>query len=223
MSDQQHNRASSSAPSHAAGRARLGAHDEEVYGTLGALLGTLEVIATDDHQPLSPQQAERMQGALRLGNGLQAQVEALLMLADEQLHERLSRAQMAMRPLIEHAVRGALRSFEKAAVALVLPTGEWGRERVRIDSSRVDRTLRALAEQLAARVGDGGVIEVGIQQRSGVVALTLRGRVGARDKPLRTSLVEAGARKLFALHGGALRIDDGGLIIEITLPASEAP
>jgi hypothetical protein len=202
---------------------RQAPHDEEVYGTLGALLGTLEVIATDDHHPLSAVQSERMRGAIRLGNAMQAQIEALLMMADEQLGERLQRAQLAMRPLIEHAVRGALRGFERSHVALVLPTGEWGAQRVQIDSSRVDRSLRALAEVLAQRVGDGGVIEVLLDRRGHHVLLTLRGRAGAGSDVRKGSLVVTGARRLFELHGGALDVGESGLTMAMLLPTSEAP
>ncbi|MET0284974.1 MAG: hypothetical protein ABW352_10900 [Polyangiales bacterium] len=203
--------------------ARQAPHDEEVYGTLGALLGTLEVIATDDHHPLSPVQSERVRGALRLGNAMQAQVEALLTLADDELATRLTRASLAMRPMVEHAVRGALRGFERANVALVMPSGEWGTQRVQIDSSRVDRSVRALAEVLAQRVGDGGVIEVLLEQRGQHVMLTLRGRAGSGSDLKRGGLVVQGARRLFELHGGALDLDASGLTMIVLLPKSEAP
>jgi hypothetical protein len=203
--------------------ARQAPHDEEVYGTLGALLGMLEVIATDDQHPLSAVQGERMRGAIRLGGALQAHIEALLLLADEQLGTRLQRAHMAMRPLIEHAVRGALRGFERTNVALSLPTGDWGLERVQIDSSRVDRSLRGLAEVLAQRVGDGGVIEVLLDRRGHHVLLTLRGRPGAGSDARKGALVVDGARRLFELHGGALDVDPGGFTMAVLLPASEAP
>ncbi len=204
---------------------RQAPHDDEVYGTLGALLGTLEVIASDDLHALSALQSERMHGALRLGNALQAQVEALLVLSDDELGARLKRAPLALRPLIEHAVRGALRGFERASVALVMPSGDdWGTQRVHIDSSRVDRCLRALAEVLAQRVGDGGVLEVLLDpQRGHHVMLTLRGRVGAGSDTRRGDLVLAGARRLFEQHGGALDIDENGLTVSVLLPAAEAP
>jgi hypothetical protein len=203
---------------------RQAPHDEEVYGTLGALLGTLEVIATDDRHPLSEVQSERMRGAIRLGNNMQSQLEALLVLADDALPSRLQRASMVMRPLIEHAVRGALRSFERGQVALVMPSGDhWGKQRVSIDSSRVDRTIRALAELLAVRVGEGGVIEVLLAQPGHHVLLTLRGRAGAGSDGARGGLVISGARRLFELHGGRLDVDASGLTMAILLPAAEAP
>jgi signal transduction histidine kinase len=199
-------------------------HDEEVYGTLGSLLGTLEVIATDDHHPLPAVQAERMRGALRLANAMQAQVEALLMLADDELPARLKRFPSTVRPLVEHAVRGALRGFERANVALVMPSDAgWGTQRVSIDSSRVDRSMRALAEALAQRVGDGGIIEVQVVQRQSDVVLTLRGRAGAGCDKQRGGLVLTGARRLLALHGGALEVDASGLTITVQLPTVEAP
>ncbi|HEY6876777.1 MAG TPA: hypothetical protein VI299_02115, partial [Polyangiales bacterium] len=68
MTEQDQPRATNAASTSAA---RQAPHDEEVYGMLGALLGTLEVIATDDQHPLSTVQSERMHGALRLGNALQ--------------------------------------------------------------------------------------------------------------------------------------------------------
>jgi hypothetical protein len=203
--------------------ARPAPHDEEVYGTLGALLGTLEVIATDDNHPLSSVQSERVRGALRLGNSMQAQVEALLVLADQELATRLKRADVAIRPMVEHAVRGALRGFERANVALVMPSGDWGTQRVLIDSSRVDRGVRALAEVLALRVGEGGVIEVLLHQRGHHVLLTLRGRAGSGGDTRRGGLVIEGARRLFELHGGALDLDAGGLTMAVLLPMYEAP
>jgi hypothetical protein len=212
-----------SASSSAARTARQAPHDEEVYGTLGALLGMLEVIATDDQQPLSALQSQRMRGALQLGNALQAQLEALLMLADEQLGARLQRAQMALRPLLEHAVRGAVRGFEQANIALVMPSAAaWGSQRVQIDSSRVDRSLRALAEVLAQRVGEGGIIEVLLEQRERHVLLTLRGRAGAGGDVRRGELVVTGARRLFVLQGGGLEVDASGLNLAVLLP-TEAP
>jgi hypothetical protein len=214
---------STAEPTSAVRTSRQAPHDEEVYGTLGALLGTLEVIATDDEHPLSAQQSERMRGAIRLGNAMQAQIEALLLLADDELGPRLQRAQMAMRPLIEHAVRGALRGFERNHVALVLPTGEWGTQRVLIDSSRVDRSLRALAEVLAQRVGEAGVIEVLLEQRGQQVLLTLRGRAGAGSDVRKGALVLTGARRLFELQGGALDVAASGLTMTVLLPAAEAP
>jgi hypothetical protein len=222
MTDRNNPRASSAASTADAPQAP---HDDEVYGTLGALLGTLEVVATDDHHPLSAVQSERMRGALRLGTALQSQIEALLVLADQGLGGRLRRLHVALRPLVEHAVRGALRALQKDGVALVLPSApDWGQQRVFIDSSRVDRTIRALTELLALRVGGGGVIEVSLENRSRQVSLTLRGRPdGSNGKSPHGGLLLQGARRLFELHGGALESDAGGLTLTISLPAAEAP
>jgi len=201
--------------------------EEEVYGTLGALMGTLEVVATDDVQPVSPLQAERLQSALRISQALQYQIEALLTLAADDLDTRLRRSHTRMRPLLEHAVRGAARTFENHGVELRMPTGsDWGHESVRIDLSRVDRLLRALTEMLVTGVGAGGQITVAVSRSGPEVVLTLQSELPARSnqpaQPVGAGLLARSAHRLFQLHGGSFSLDLPALSLRITLPQSEA-
>ena len=202
--------------------------EDEVYSALGALMGTLEVIDSDDVYPLAPVQSERLRSALALCQDLQHQVEALLTLSSEDLAERLRRANTRVRPLVEHAVRGARHTFETQGVTLRMPVGDdWGRELVNIDSSRVDRTVRALSERLAAGVGRGGTLTVEVHTRGALVELTLLGaRAQGSDKPAGLPgalLLGRAATRLFELSGGAFSLDVERLAIHISLPVAEAP
>ena len=202
------------------------AQEDEVYGLLGALLGTLEVVATDEEQPVAPVQEERLRSALALCGRLQTYIESLLTLAGEDLGRRLRRAHCLVRPLVEHAVRGALRRFEAQAVSLRLPaSAAWGEQRVYVDASRVDRALRGLAEALVDRVGEGGAIDLSVDRMGRHVVLVLRGRSrvdgGSRVIGPGTALLERAARHLLELHGGGLSLDPAQLALEVRLPASE--
>lgn len=203
--------------------------EEEVYGALGALMGTLEVVATDDDHPVSPVQGERLQSALGLCFALQQQIEALLILSSSDLEERLRRGTVRIRPLVEHAVRGARRAFETVGVTLTMPAGdEWGRESTRIDSSRIDRTIRALTEVLIAGVGRGGSIQAEVHNRGSLVELSL---LGARaEQPPKSPpalpgalLLARAATRLFTLSGGAFSFDVERLAMHISLPLAEVP
>lgn len=202
--------------------------EEEVYGALGALMGTLEVVATDDVDPVPPLQSERLRSALGLCYALQQQIEALLILSASDLEERLRPGTVRIRPLVEHAVRGARRAFETIGATLTLPPGDdWGRESTRIDSSRVDRTIRALTELLVTGVGRGGSIQTEVHRRGALVELSL---LGARaEPPLKTQalpgalLLSRAAARLFTLSGGAFSFDTERLAIHISLPLAEVP
>jgi hypothetical protein len=202
--------------------------EEEVYGALGALMGTLEVVATDDLDPVSSAQSERLRSALGLCYGLQQQIEALLILSSSDLEERLRRGTVRIRPLVEHAVRGARRAFETVGVSLTMPPGDdWGRESTRIDSSRVDRTIRALTELLVTGVGRGGTIQAEVHKRGSLVELAL---LGARAElppkaPLMPGalLMARAATRLFTLSGGAFSFDVEQLAMHISLPLAEVP
>jgi hypothetical protein len=198
---------------------------------LGALLGTLEVVATDDVAPLAALQAERVHSAVRLCHGLQHQLEALLTLAAEDLEQRLRRTHSTMHALVEHAVRSAVRGFQADGVQLRLPEDDaWIQERVFIDVSRVDRMLKALAETLAASVGRGGAVEVSVQRGGAHVQLTLMGhvgtphpgRLGAPPTLASSQLLARGAARLMSLLGGACSVDVQQLHVQLRLPASEA-
>jgi hypothetical protein len=213
-------------------RARSATQEDDVYGMLGALLGTLEVVATDDAYPLAPAQAERMRSALRLCHGLQHQIEALLTLASDQLGSSLRCTNASVRALVEHAVRGAVRAFAAQGVQLRVVPDEGWEQRVFVDSSRVDRMLKALAEALAASVGQDGVIEASVRRVGRHVALALTGqrgsepsrRVALGQATLATSqLLTRGAARLFELHGGGFTVDADQLNVHILLPTSEEP
>jgi hypothetical protein len=202
--------------------------EEEVYGTLGALLGTLEVVAADDAHPISPVQAERVESALRISYSLQHQIEALLTLSADDLGARLRRGHARVRPLLEHAVRGAARTFASHGVELRMPSGSaWGSEAVYIDLSRIDRTLRALTETLVAGAGAGSSIEVSVKQSGAVVTITLRSELsperGKQAPPVGAALLARSAERLFGLHGGTCTLDLQQLMLVLTLPASEGP
>jgi hypothetical protein len=202
--------------------------EDEVYGALGALLGTLEVIACDDAHPVPPVQSDRLRSALALCQDLQHQIEALLTLSSEDLPERLRHANTRVRPFVEHAVRGARHTFEAHGVTLRMPEGDdWGCELVTIDSSRADRTVRALSERLAAVVGRGGTLTVEVNTRDGRVELLLLGaRAEGTDKPVHMPgalLLGRAATRLFELSGGAFSLDAEQLAIRISLPVAEAP
>lgn len=202
------------------------AQEDEVYGLLGALLGTLEVVATDESHPVGRVQEERLRSALGLCSRLQTYIESLLTLSADDLDRRLRRSHSSVRPLVEHAVRGAVRRFEAERVSVRMPaTPEWGEQRVFVDASRVDRALRALAEALADRVGAGGAIEVSVSRLEGDVVLALRGRARAESGPRQaspgTGLLERAARYLLELHGGRLSLDPARLGLEVRLPVSE--
>jgi len=197
--------------------------EDEVYGTLGALLGMLEVVATDDAYPIAPVQEHRLRCALELCTRLQTYLESLLTLASDDLPVRLRTTTCRVRPLVEHAVRGALRRLEARRVTLQVPeVSAWGHELVHIDAARVDRALRGLAEALADRVGEGGAVAVDVQRMGPHVILSLRGRPGpgATAGPLGSVLLERAARRLLELHGGALSVDPRQLTIELRLPAA---
>lgn len=202
------------------------AQEDEVYGLLGALLGTLEVVATDETHPVDKVQEDRLRSALALCGRLQTYIESLLTLSADDLERRLRRSHSPVRPLVEHAVRGAVRRFEAEDVSVRMPaTPEWGEQRVFVDASRVDRALRALAESLADRVGAGGAIEVSVSRLDTHVVLALRGRArsdaGVRQPNPGVGLLERAARYLLELHGGGLSLDASRLGLEVRLPVSE--
>jgi hypothetical protein len=203
-------------------------HEAEVYGALGALLGMLEVIATDDAAPVSPAQLARLRAALSHGQRLEQYVEALLTLSAEDLGQRLRLKRCALRPLLEHSLRGALRTFEAQAVTLRWPPAEHGRaEHVLIDASRVDRALSALVATLASSLGRGGAIAVSIACSDGRAVLGLRGEPGpeAPREPsaFDSGLLERACRRLLELHGRGFSLELQQASFELVMPLAEAP
>lgn len=201
--------------------------EAEVYGALGALLGTLEVIATDD-AALTSAQSKQLRSAIGFAQQLQQYVEALLTLSAEDLAPRLRRAECAVRPLIEHAVRGSLRGLEAHALTLRWPEhAGWGEERVCIDVSRVDRALGALVGALASTLGPAGALEVAVRCEDGCAILTIRGEHDADDsmcpRRFECGLLERALRRLLELQNGALALDVSQPSFELKLPLVGAP
>lgn len=212
------------------------ASEEGMYATLGALLGTLEVIAADEHHPLDKVQVERLRSAGRLGRRLHHYLEAALILTDDDLGERMRRVRTSLRPLVEHALRGAIRSCEAYAVKQqVVEADAWSEVKVVVDASRVDRALGALIEALAVQVGYGGTIVVSIHPSPEQVVLSLHGQraTSMRVAPpalgfgedvslFSSSLLCRAWTRLFALHGGQLLVDSDGPSARVSLPMTEA-
>jgi hypothetical protein len=201
--------------------------EDEVYGALGALLGTLEVLANDDAYPLAPVQREHLGTARRLGRRLEQQLDALLLLAAEDTAARVRMSRRPLRPLVEHALRGAVRGLADDSIALALPEpATFGELCVHVDASRVDRMLTALTEALADRVGAGGAIALTLEQGEREVALSLHGtradRAPRRRPPYPAALIERAARSLLSLHGGSLRCSLEQLVVQVTLPLAES-
>ena len=209
--------------------AQTGAADEEeVYSTLGALLGTLEVVSTDDDHALAPVQSDRLRSAAGFLRRLQHQVEALLILASDDLDGRLRRGTVRVAPMVEHAVRSAKRACDTLGVRVQLIAREsWGEARVVVDSSRVDRALGALVEALAASVGRGGVIDVSVQCVGASMHLELIGHSVAAPRAdddmseqgsLDSRLLARGCQRLFALQSGELRVEPSVPSVRLVLP-----
>jgi hypothetical protein len=211
------------------------AEEEEVYSTLGALLGTLEVVQADDDHRLAPVQLERLRGAIGFVRRMQHQVEALLILAGSDLDARLRRTSVRVAPLIEHAVRSAKRGCDEQSVTVqMIARDRWADARVYLDGSRVDRALGALVEALAGSVGRGGAIDVTLELVSGWVVVELvghpRGAAAASERGvepadvahLASGLLARGCERLFALQGGELSVDPLRPSLRLMLPTSEA-
>lgn len=205
-------------------RPKGAAQEDEVYGALGALLGVLEVLATDD--AVSDTQLTRIRAAIGIGQRLQQLVEALLTLAADDLEARLRVRTSPLKPLVEHAVRGALRSVEGQELTLLWPPPErWAHLRIAVDASRLDRALAAMVSALASTLGRGGALEVAVEERSDGLCLELRGQHGTGVRPTVTpfesGLLEGAFRKLLASHRGSCALDLSVSTLTVTLPRVE--
>ena len=204
------------------------AQEADVYGALGSLLGVLEVIATDEATPVSGAQLTRIRTALGIAQRLQQYVEALLTLAADDLPQRLRRACCSVRPMIEHAVRGGVRTTTGHQIALRWPADEhWGTERVQVDASRLDRALSALIGALAAGLGAGGVLSVEVRSDDEYVLLKVLGEPGPlaprAPAPFDSGLLERACRRLLELQGGGFSLLGDALGFEVALPIAEEP
>ncbi|MET0341675.1 MAG: hypothetical protein ABW252_11790 [Polyangiales bacterium] len=213
------------------------AEEDEVYSTLGALLGTLEVVTADaeDEHRLAPTQLARLRSATGFVRRLQHHVEALLILGSEDLDARLRRSTLKVAPLVEHAMRSAKRVCDAVGVTVQFVARErWGDARVRVDGSRVDRALGGLVEAMAGTVGAGGVIEASVRLEGPRVVIELLGRPrgpkrapSPLDEPLDEStltsrLLVRGCMRLFALQAGELTVDAERPALRLVLPIAEA-
>lgn len=198
-----------------------GAQENDVYEALGALLGMLEVIASDE-SALAPRQAEHVRTAIGCARRLEQYVDALLLLAAEDLPRRLKLGVSRLGPLLEHAARGAQRGLEANQVALRWPAREgWGNAYVRVDASRLDRTLAALIGALAKNARRASTLAVEVEARHDFVEVALRGEAGARV--FASGLLERACARLLELSGGRFALDPSVPGFALWLPRAETP
>jgi K+-sensing histidine kinase KdpD len=209
-------------PVHDAGPRLSKAMEDEVNGSLGALLGMLEVLSIDVDEPLSARQQAIITDTLRFGDNLRASVEALMILLSDADDPRFARSNYALRRLVDHAVRAAAWSAQERKVVVQLPeSGAWDNELVHVDAGRVDRALRAMTDALVARVGAEGTVQLEIERLPHAIRMTLTGRpaspAGALSLP---RVLIAAWQRLFALQGGQLQVDLAGRSLRVDLPVA---
>ena len=198
------------------------AEEAEVYGTLGSLLGVLEVIAMDD--ALDAKQRARVDAARSYGQRLQRYVEALVTLAADDLSVGLRAAPCALRPLLEHAVSGALRALAEKQLSVRWPArDELDGQRVHLDASRFDRVLSAVFAQFAARLEHGGVLEIGVVERDANACVSLRGKgFDPSASPSALLLLARALRRLLESFGGSMSVDPQQTSVTFSLPLAKA-
>lgn len=198
------------------------AEETEVYGTLGSLLGVLEVMATDE--TLDAKQRARLDAARLYGDRLQRYVEALVTLAADDLRDGLRVAPCALRPLLEHAVRGALRPLAQKQLTVRWPSrDELDGQRVHLDASRFDRVLTGLLAQFGARLEHGAVLEIAVAERDETAFVSLRGkRFDPSASPSALLLLARALRRLLDLSGGSMAVDPQQTSVTFSLPLAKA-
>ena len=195
--------------------------EDEVNGSLGALLGTLEVLTIDVDEPLSARQQAVVADALRVGDRVRASVEALLTLLSDETDPRFVKSEYALRRLVDHAVRAAGWSASERQVALDLPeSGDWESELLWLEPGRVDRTLRAMTDALVAAVAPGGAVALRIELSPSSVSLLLSASpaVGQRAELSVPHVVRSAWQRLIALQSGQLSLEVEPLALRLTLP-----
>lgn len=198
------------------------AMEDEIFSTLGALLGMLEVLSIDAQPPLTERQRRFVNEALRFGDMLRGRVEALLTLFADERDPRHQRSPYALRRLIDHSVRAASWAAAEKGVNIVLPSSEACESFLFVDAARVDRALRAITDTLVAGLGKDGQVVLRVEDRlDSVLLLLTAGSAGAGNASpaisLSTLMLSAWER-LFALQGGSLSVDHAALSVSIELP-----
>jgi hypothetical protein len=201
------------------------AMEDEVNGSLGALLGMLEVLAIDVQEPLSERQRAFVADALRMGDSVRAAVEALLTLLSDEADPRFGKSGYALRRLVDHAVRAAGWSASDRQVTLTLPeSGDWESEPLWLEPGRVDRCLRAMTDALVAAVAPGGVVELRLEPspRSFALILSATPAAGQEARLHVPQLVRSAWQRLIALQAGQLSMDVERLSLRLELPRAVA-
>lgn len=197
------------------------AMEDEVNGSLGALLGMLEVLSIDVQEPLSDRQQAFVADALRMGDRVRASVEALLTLLSDEEDPRFGKSAYALRRLVDHAVRAAGWSASDHHVTLTLPeSGDWESEPLWLEPGRVDRCLRAMTDALVAAVTPGGAVELRLEPAPRHVALVLSATPAAGQTAQLSvpHVVRSAWQRLIALQAGQLTIDAERLRLRLELP-----
>lgn len=201
------------------------AMEDEVYSSLGALLGMLEVLAIDVAVPLGPRQEALVTDALQFGDVLRARVEALVTLLTDERDPRFRPAVCTVRRLVDHAVRAAAWAATERKVALTLPeSGAWDDEPLWIDAPRTDRTLRAITDALVGAVGERGEVKLSIDVSASSVRLVLTAAsVEAAAAALTHPQVLCAAwRRVLELQRGTFSMDADGRRVCVELPKFRA-
>lgn len=199
--------------------------EDEVYSSLGALLGMLEVLAIDVGAPLSARQQALVADALQFGDVLRARVEALVTLLTDERDPRFRPGECTVRRLVDHAVRAAAWGAVERQVTLTLPeSGAWDDEILWIDVPRTDRTLRAITDALVSAVGEQGVVALHIDLSPRSVRLVLTAaRAETAAIPLALpNVVCAAWRRVLELQRGTLSIEPDALRVCVELPKAGA-
>lgn len=199
--------------------------EDEVYAVLGALLGMLEVSATDRIEPLGERHQRWIAEALRFGDALRERVDAMLALGTDPADERHRREVYPLRRLVDHSIRGVTwHASEKGVQLSCQELQEDDDVQLFIDVSRVDRSLRSITEALVDGVGQGGVLTLDVSGEEAAVQLRLRGARadGASGQFRPSELVEAAWHYVFALQGAEVRIAHDVPEVVVTLPSRPA-
>ena len=214
------------------------AHD--LRAPLAGLIGLLDLLQAGNDGPLQPQQAvrlRRIRSTVDRLTAVAAEISDLAMAEAGRL--TLKRAAVSLGDTLALAredVEPLLRSRAvdlHVSLAADLP-------RVHGDPERLRQILRSILSRSVMRA-EGAVVEVNATCAGGVIELTLQesprslpvealppgfttagGEIDANESVLAEGLDLSLARRLVALHGGAIRIGNGGdgrLLAHLQLPA----
>jgi hypothetical protein len=200
--------------------------ERELHKLLGAMLGMLEVLASDLRHPLSERQRAWVAEAVRYGHMLKDRVDAVLLLANHgAAEERLRPAPVSLRRLVEHAVRGAAWEAEERKVRLILPSDDASfADTIVVDVQLVDRAVRSMTETLILLIAPGE-LEATVVHESDFVHIELRGQRDLGVTPAvfederASELLCAAWQRVAELHRGSLLLDLSAGRIRLSLPA----